>query len=162
MNRMVAPALSLTVLLAAAPSVAGRDAAAAASGRTSPVEAVQAWSRPATAGATGVGYMVLVNHGTAPVVLVHVQSPLARRVEIHRSTLAGGVMSMAAQTRVEVPAGAQVMFSPGGYHLMFVALARPLSPGGRLPAVLRFADGRRLRVEFAVGDGGGPPNGRGS
>ena len=138
----------------AQPQVNAHDAAA--------VEVLQPWSRPAEAGTTGAGYMVLANHGAAPAILVRVDSPWARRVEIHRSEMAGGIMRMMAERQVKTPAGGQVKFAPGGYHLMFVDLARALKPGDRLPATLSFAGGRRLKVEFRVGAGAGPPNGRNS
>jgi copper(I)-binding protein len=121
------------------------------------VEVTAPWSRPAVAGGSGVGYLVLANRSRRPETLVKVESPAARTVEIHRASLTGGVMSMAAQDRVAVPPGGSVSFAPGGYHLMFLDLTRTLKPGDRLPATLVFANGRRLAVNFAVGTGGGPP-----
>lgn len=135
-------------LIAAAPAAAARAPA--------PIEVRQAWSRP-SAGTDGVGYMLLVNHGRRPDALVKAESPLAARVEAHRSSLAGGVMRMAPEPRVALPPGGQVAFAPGGYHLMFVGLKRPLKAGDRLPATLTFANGQRLAVSFAVGSGSGPP-----
>ena len=116
----------------------------------------QPWSRPATAGATGAGFMTLKNAGPSADALTGVSSSLARKGEIHRSSLEGGVMSMRRQTRVEIPPGGQVAFAPGGYHLMFYDLARPLKPGDRLPATLTFQSGRKLAVAFAVGAGAAP------
>jgi len=153
----LAAVLGALLSAAAAPPLAAAPRHAA---RPAEVAAVRPWSRPATAGASGVGYMTLVNRGPSPAVLVKVESPLARRVEMHRSSLKGAVMSMAPEPRIEAPAHGEVTFGPGGYHLMFVDLARPLKPGDRLPATLVFADGRRLTVDFAVGTGAGPPNGR--
>ncbi|MDB5444353.1 MAG: hypothetical protein JWP73_2729 [Phenylobacterium sp.] len=120
------------------------------------IEVAAPWSRPAVAGGSGVGYLVLANRGRSPEALVKVESRAARAVEIHRASVTGGVMSMAAQARVEIPAGGSVSFAPGGYHLMFQDLTRTLKPGDRLPATLVFASGRRLAVDFAVGTGGGP------
>lgn len=149
--RMRRPALLLALLLSFAAT------AQAAPRPGGGIEVSTPWSRPAVAGGSGVGYLVLANGGRSPEALVRVESPAARRVEIHRASLAGGVMSMAAQARVEVPPGGSVSFAPGGYHLMFLDLTRSLKPGDRLPATLVFADGRRLAVDFAVGSGGGPP-----
>jgi hypothetical protein len=141
-------ALVLSLLIAtpavAAPKVAG-------------LEVRGAWSRPAAAGTTGVGYAVVVNHGRKPAVLVGAETPIAAHGETHRSVMAGGVMSMTAEPRVEIPAGGELAFAPGGRHLMFVGLRRALKPGDVLPATLIFADGRRLKVGFAVGNGLGPP-----
>jgi copper(I)-binding protein len=141
--------LACALLLAVAP-------AAAAAHPAKPIEVRQPWSRP-SAGTSGVGYMVLVNHGGRADALVRAQSPLAARVEAHRSTMAGGVMSMAAQVRVPLPPGGSVTFAPGGYHLMFVGLKAPLKAGDRLPATLVFASGQTVAVSFPVGSGSGPP-----
>jgi copper(I)-binding protein len=131
--------------------------AQAAPGRAGAIEAVTPWSRPAVAGGSGVGYMTLVNRGRKADALVGVESPAARKVEVHRASLTGGVMSMAPAARVEIPPGGSVSFAPGGYHLMFLGLARNLKPGDRLPATLSLASGGKLRVSFAVGSGVGPP-----
>jgi copper(I)-binding protein len=133
--------------------------ASAASRTENRVEVRNPWSRPAAAGMVGVGYMTLVNPGARPEALVSVESPAANRVEIHRSTMEHGVMTMSPQARVETPAGGSVAFAPGGYHLMFIGLKRELKPGDKLPATLVFEGGRRIRIEFSVGNGG-PPTAR--
>jgi copper(I)-binding protein len=140
----------LLLLTAAAVALA---APAAARPAAAPVEVIQAWSRPAVAGGAAVGYLTLVNHGRSPVSLVGAASPLARKGEIHRSSMTGGVMSMAAVPGVLVPPGGTVRFAPGGYHLMFQGLTKTLAPGDRLPATLRFSDGRQEQVAFLVGSG---------
>lgn len=133
-------------------------AAAQAAPKPAGLEARAAWSRPAVAGTTAVGYVTLVNRGRKPAVLVGAESPLAARAQAHRSWSAGGVAHMAAEPRVAIPPGGQVAFAPGGRHLMFEGLKKGLGPGDALPATLVFADGRRLAVRFAVGDGSGPPH----
>ncbi|MDB5447770.1 MAG: hypothetical protein JWQ97_3087 [Phenylobacterium sp.] len=116
------------------------------------VAAIHAWSRPAAAGSNGVGYLTLVNHGKADA-LVAADSPLAQRVELHASSMAGGVMRMAAEPSTPLPAHGQVSFAPGGRHLMFVGLKRALHVGDQVPATLRFQSGLRLHVKFAVAAG---------
>jgi copper(I)-binding protein len=116
-----------------------------------------AWSRPAVAGTTGVGYMTLANHGKAADTLVGIASPLASRVEMHASSMAGGVMSMERRDKVAVPAGGQVVFGPGAYHVMLIGLTSTLKPGDRAPATLTFASGAHLKVAFLVSSGAGPP-----
>jgi len=143
------PMLAAAALACATPAAAGPAPAG--------VEVVQAWSRPAVAGATAVGYMTLVNHGRRPVALVGAESPLARKAEIHRSSVDGGVMRMASASSVTIPPGGSVKFAPGGYHLMFLGLARNLRPGDRVPATLRYSDGKRTAVSFQVGSGAEAP-----
>jgi copper(I)-binding protein len=139
--------LLLVLALAAAPLTAS------AAGT---IEVQRPWSRPAVAGTNAVGYMVLVNHGGADV-LTKVESPIASRVEMHSSAMAGGIMSMQREEKVAVPAGGQVTFGPGAYHLMFLGLTRTLKAGDRASATLSFASGARIRVSFPVSTGLGPP-----
>jgi copper(I)-binding protein len=121
------------------------------------VEVLQPWSRPAVAGTAGIGYMVLENKGSRPDALVKVESPLAARVEMHSSAMAGGVMSMQKQEQVSVPAGGRTVFGPGAYHLMLIGLTRTLIPGDKVPATLSFASGAKVKTAFTVSAGMGPP-----
>jgi periplasmic copper chaperone A len=109
-----------------------------------------AWSRPTVAGGTGAGFMTLANPDRKADALVRVESPNAARVEIHRSSMTGGVASMQMLPRLELPAGAKVVFGPGGHHLMFVGLKAPLKIGDTLPATLIFASGAKVKVTFQV------------
>lgn len=142
--------LAFAVLLVAITAVPVQAASPAG------LEVIRPWSRPAAASGTAAGFMDLTNHSRSGDALVAVASPLARKVEMHRSVLAGGVMSMRRQPRVDLPAGGAVRFSPGGHHLMFLGLTRPLKAGDSLPATLTFASGATLNVAFAVGTGSGP------
>jgi copper(I)-binding protein len=139
-------ALAAVLLLAAAAPAAAREAG---------IQALHAWSRPATAGANGVGYLTLANHGKADA-LTGVETGMARKVELHVTSMAGGMVKMSTEDRVPVPAGGQVSFAPGGRHLMLVGLKRALHPGDRIPAVLHFASGAEVHVDFLVGAGGPP------
>jgi periplasmic copper chaperone A len=125
--------------------------AAAAHAAEPAVEVSQAWSRPAAAGGVGAGFMTLSNPTRKADALVAVESPIARTVEMHRSTQQGGVATMGRVSRIEAPAGGNVTLAPGGYHLMFVGLAKPLKAGESFPATLVFASGARVRVTFRVG-----------
>lgn len=109
-----------------------------------------AWSRPAVAGSTGVGFMVLANGGAKADALIGAVSPAARRIEIHRSSMEHGVAMMAPVARVPLAPGAAVAFAPGGYHLMLLDLTRPLKVGDTVPVTLTLASGVRLRAKFAV------------
>lgn len=109
------------------------------------------WSRPASQGATGAGFMVLVNSGAKPDALVMVESTGARQVQIHQSSVSGGMAAMKMVASVPIPAGSKVIFAPGGYHLMFLGLSKAQKVGDSLPATLVFASGARIKVVFTVG-----------
>lgn len=146
-------------LLPVAAALALALPAQAADARSGALEALQPWSRPAAAGTTGVGFMTLVNRGATADALVGAESPVARKVEMHATSMAGGVMRMTPEARVPLPAGGQVVFAPGGRHLMLRELTRPLKAGDRVPATLAFASGARLKVEFVVTAPGAPAMG---
>lgn len=139
------------MILLAAVILAGP--AGASTYRLANLEVAQPWSRPAVAGTNGIGYMILSNQGRSAAALVSVDSPLATKVEIHKSSMAGGVMSMRLQHSVEIPAGRKATFGPGGYHLMLIGLTKSLKAGDEIPATLNFAGGRHLKVAFTVGTG---------
>lgn len=133
-------ALALTVSLATA-----TQAAAPA------LSVTGAWSRPAVAGTNGVGYLTVANTGKAADALIKVESPLAAKVEMHSSSMAGGMMSMKMEARVAVPGGGKAAFTPGGYHLMLIGLTKTTKAGDQIPATLTFASGARLKTTFVVG-----------
>lgn len=137
--------MKLALPAAAALVLAAAPLAAHAAG----IEAVKPWSRPAASGGTGVGYVTLVNHGKADA-LVGAESPAAAKVEMHASSMAGGVMKMTPEAQTPIPAGGQVSFAPGGRHLMLIGLKRPLKVGDKAPVTLKFASGASLKVDFAV------------
>ena len=139
-------ALALTPLMAPAARAAG------------PVQATGAWSRPAAAGlSTGVAYLLLANGGSTPDRLDAASSPKAARVELHRSTLSNGMMSMAPVTGgLVLPPGRTVALQPNGYHLMLVGLKGGLTPGSAYPLTLRFAHAKPVTVRVQVRGGPDP------
>ena len=143
MPRNILTPVAVAALLAAVGPAHARSADAGLSVR-------DAWSRPAAAGTTGAGFMTIDNRGRRAEALVRVESPLARQVEIHRSTMSGGVMSMSPMGRLDVPAGGSATLAPGGSHLMLMGLSKTVGPGDHIPATLTFASGTKLRVDLEV------------
>ncbi|PIB94185.1 copper chaperone PCu(A)C [Caulobacter sp. FWC2] len=111
----------------------------------------QPWSRPAQAGMNGVGFMTIANAGKTPVTLQRVETTAAGSVEIHQSAMVNGVMTMREQDKgVVIPAGGQVAFAPGGYHLMILSLKAAQGVGQKVPVTLVFDNGRKAQVDLTV------------
>ena len=73
-----------------------------------------------------------------------------------------GVMQMRElKDGLAIPAHGMVRLSPGGYHIMFTHLTRPLEKGSKVTATLSFEHGGSVAVEFPVEDvgAGGPAGG---
>lgn len=141
---------TLILGLAAALAV---TAAQAATYRLGGLEVGQPWSRPSAASANGAGYMTLTNRGQTADTLVAVESPAARKVEMHRTSMDGGVMKMQRLDSVLLPPGKAITFAPAGHHVMLIGLLKAQKAGDVVPATLVFKSGARLKIEFAVGAG---------
>jgi periplasmic copper chaperone A len=94
------------------------------------------WARATAPGQKTAGIYAEFT-STADAALVSAASPLAARVELHSTTVDGGVMRMRSLDRIELPALKTVKLAPNGLHLMAVDLTRPLKPGEKLPLELR-------------------------
>lgn len=96
------------------------------------------------------GYFRLTNNTTGERVLIGGQSPAIQSVELHTTMLQEGVQKMRRLDQVELAAGGELVFQPGGHHLMLVGLKSPLQVGDTLPLTLIFQGGESLSGNFAV------------
>jgi copper(I)-binding protein len=118
------------------------------------------WARatpgPAKAGA---GYLGLKNNGATADRLVKAESNLSKRTELHTHIMEGGVMKMThVEEGIEVPAGKEVMFEPGGFHVMFMGLKAPFKEGEMLPVTLYFEKAGKVEVQLTVKAVGAKPD----
>jgi copper(I)-binding protein len=140
-----------TLALAAVALLAVALPASARSYRLGAVEVVDPWSRPAAVGMNGVGYMAIKNTGKTPVVLTGASTPVAAKVSLHQTSMAGGVMRMAPVSGgLTIPPGGAVTLATAGYHMMLEGLTKPLVLGERAPVTLTFADGKKVQVDLSV------------
>jgi copper(I)-binding protein len=109
------------------------------------------WTRPASAGGTGVGYMKITNNGTGDDVLLGGSSDAAGSVEVHETTIDDkGVASMHKLDAVAIKAGQSIELKPAGMHVMFIGLKQPLTEGGVLKGSLKFKNAGNVGVDYAV------------
>ena len=66
--------------------------------------------------------------------------------------------SMKPIQQVRVPAGSDLVFAPGGKHVMLFDVNPGIKPGSPVPLLFTFADGQRITYKAtAVGAGDGAP-----
>lgn len=108
------------------------------------------WAR-ATAGRveTGAAYMVLIG-GEQDDTLIGASSPAAEAVELHTHLETDGVMRMRQVAAIPIPAKAQVVFRPGGLHIMLIGLKGPLKEGRTFSLTLTFARAGRIETEIPI------------
>ncbi|MGE8349177.1 MAG: copper chaperone PCu(A)C [Pseudomonas protegens] len=68
--------------------------------------------------------------------LVDVQSPVAKNVQIHQSSMHNDVMSMQQVDAVALPAGQKVSLDTHGYHVMLMELVGQIKAGDKVPLTL--------------------------
>ena len=112
------------------------------------------WSRAMPPNApAGAAYFLVENRGNSEDRLVAVSTPRAGKSELHSHVHENGLMKMVHVPAVDVAAGAQVEFSPGGYHVMLFQLNQPLQAGDRFPLTLQFEKAGSIEVEVQVQEG---------
>lgn len=116
-----------------------------------------AWSRelPPTA-PVGAAFMTIDNPSEHADRLISADSPIADVTELHAHIHEGDVMRMVKVDDIEVPANAQLVLEPGGYHIMLIDLKKPLVAGQQLPLTLQFehAGAIDITVEIKTSDAG--------
>ncbi|MNJ76302.1 hypothetical protein D3C77_735540 [compost metagenome] len=79
-------------------------------------------------------------------------SPISDDAQLHEHVHKDGLMKMQQVQRVEVPAGKDLVFAPGAYHVM---LMQPkdrslLTDGKRFPLTMHFEKAGDVTVEVVV------------
>lgn len=124
-------------------------------------EVHHAWVRPTPPGTTITAmYGTIRNGGKTARRLVRVLCEKAEAVEIHQAVEKDGMMQMRqVKGGLSIPAGGEVHFEPGGYHLMLIGLRSPVKPGEEVRAVFYFDNGEQVTVTARVAQVGETPLG---
>ncbi len=133
----------LLVLGMAAPAAAHEE-------KTGDITLVHPWARPAPKGHNGVIYIRIVNQGATDDRLISARTPVAERVELHRSTMKDGIHRMEKVDGVVVPAGGEAVLEPGGLHFMLIGLGTMLMAEEALPVTFTFESAGEIATTFAV------------
>lgn len=110
------------------------------------------WTRATPNGAKiAGGYLTITNNGKQPDRLVSVTTAVADHAEIHEMSMTGGVMKMRPlDNGLTIKPGETVALKPGGLHMMFVGLKKPLKQGDTMKATLVFEKAGKLDVTFSI------------
>ncbi|MGC5698795.1 copper chaperone PCu(A)C [Pseudomonas sp. NFXW11] len=94
-----------------------------------------AWVRATVAGQHASGAFMDIT-ASSDSKLVAVESPVARIVQIHQSSMHNDVMSMQQVDAVALPAGKKVSLDSHGYHVMLMELNGQIKEGDLVPLTL--------------------------
>ena len=109
------------------------------------------WVRGAVPGQLSTGAFLDIT-SARDATIVKAESPIAATVEVHVSEMKNELMTMRAVPTVPLPAGKQVRFAPGGYHIMLMDLKQPVKNGESVPIKLtvEYPDKKRETVEVSA------------
>lgn len=108
-----------------------------------------AWSRSTPPGVTvGVAYFTLKNDTGKSDRLLKISSPIAEKVQVHRTEILDGIARMREVAVLHVEAGQELKFEPNGMHLMLMGLKKPLVEGQKfeLNLVFEVSGARKVKV----------------
>jgi copper(I)-binding protein len=94
-----------------------------------------AWVRATVAGQQATGAFMTIT-ASSDSKLLSAQSPVAKTVQIHQSTMKNDVMSMQPVEFVALPAGKAVTLDPHNYHIMLIDLVGQVKEGDKVPLTL--------------------------
>ena len=137
MNRRTLFAGTIVALLASLPALGGT------------LSVTNAWSRSTPPGVkVGVAYFTLKNDTGKSDRLLKVSSPVAEKVQVHRTEVLDGIARMREVAVLHVDAGQTVKFEPNGMHLMLMGLKKPFVEGQtfELDLVFEVAGARKVKV----------------
>jgi copper(I)-binding protein len=139
MRRKLLLPWTLVAALAALPAIAGTLAI------------TDAWSRATPPGVTvGVAYFTLKNDTGKSDRLLKVSTPVASKVQVHRTEILDGIARMREVAVLHVDAGQTLEFAPNGMHLMLMGLKQPLVEGQKFDLELQFEVAGPRKVPVVV------------
>ena len=125
----------------------------AGDGKAGRLEIRAAFSRATTGNAdpTVAGaFMTITNTGAEVDKLIGARSDIAEMGGTHTHVRDGIVLNMVPVGAIDIPAGHTVTLQPGGMHVMFHGLKRPLEQGGAYSLKLQFAKAGEATVPVEV------------
>jgi copper(I)-binding protein len=117
----------------------------------SKIEVSQASVRLLGGDMPAAGYMLIKNNSSTNDRLLGVKADFAGQPMLHQSSVdANGVASMKMVMSIDVPAGGQVEFKPGGFHIEFDNLTSGLKAGDVVTILLQFEQAGTISAQAQV------------
>jgi copper(I)-binding protein len=123
-----------------------------ACGAPGDIEIHDPWARPTAQGENAAVYLQLHNHSQNADELIGASSNVSNNVEIHESKMENDVMQMNMVSSIPLGADEEVIFAPGGYHIMLVAIKQEFKTGDHIGVILHFRNHEDIVINVSVGN----------
>lgn len=116
------------------------------------IEVKDAWSRATlTHSMSGVVYMKVANTTGQNDAIVSVETPVAKKAELHRTTMGeNGMMDMNEVEKIVLENNTYVQLEPGDLHIMLMGLTQRLYEGNEFPLTLHFEHAPTQTIRVTV------------
>jgi copper(I)-binding protein len=132
-------------------SLLGLSSAAVAAAPSCAPVIDKAWVRAAPPGAMMLaGYAIVRNPCARAFAIIGVSSSDFAMAMVHETLLENGVSKMRHAASLPVPAHGEVLFAPGGRHLMLMNPTHALKVGDKLKLSLKLANGSSVSADFPI------------
>ena len=121
-----------------------------ACGQNGELSVSEVWARPGLTEGNSAVFFQIDNPTSADDRLLRAVSDVAAAVELHQTTMVDGVMKMNMQEFVAVPAGEQLLFKPGDFHVMLIGLVDDLNVGDTFTVTLTFENAGDIVLDVTV------------
>jgi len=123
------------------------------------VKVTNPWVRVTAPSQTNdAAYMTISSASGDTLVKASVPTSVAKQTEMHKTTGSMGsggsgmssghsMTGMKPVSSIAIPAGKAVQLKPGGYHVMLIGLAKPVSAGQTVPVTLTFQKAGTVTVD---------------
>ena len=98
----------------------------------------------------GAVYLTLINHGHLSDQLVGAATPIAAHTEMHTHRMEDGMTKMRKVDEVELPPHEEVVFAPGGNHIMLIGLSQALKKGEHFSLTLHLKEAGHVMVKVII------------
>ena len=123
-----------------------------ACGEAEDIEVHQAWVRPTAKGENAAVYLTIHNHTASDDELIGATATVADTVEIHESKVENDIMQMSKIASLPIAADEEIIFAPGGLHIMLIDIKQELVLGEHIGLILKFKNHEDIVVEVHIED----------
>lgn len=131
-------------------SAAGHTAMAPTGPLSATVSASACWIRMLPAPTPSGGFLLINNAGTQDVAITGASSPDYGMVMLHQTTEEHDMSKMAMVDEVVIPAGQELAFRPGSYHVMLEQPTRTIAVGEHVQLDLTLANGEHVSTNCEI------------
>ena len=95
-------------------------------------------------------FMSIKNDSNEDISIIKAVSNVSKVVELHIHQIKDGVMAMYQIPKIDIAANSKTVLEPGGLHIMFIGLKKPLKVGENVNLTLEFSNGEIQTVTAPV------------